>query len=106
MLSTAARIAALSAATVTAACTMAPDKPEQPSAAPPAAQSTGCDAAKASFAEGQTYSDEIAQRAREASGARTVRALRPGQAVTLEYLHDRLNLKLDDAGRIESASCG
>lgn len=106
MLSTAARIAVLSAATAMAACTMAPNKPEQPSAAPPAAESAGCDAAKASFTEGQTYSDEIAQRAREASGARTVRALRPGQAVTMEYLHDRLNLKLDDAGRIESANCG
>lgn len=106
MLVTAARIAVLSAAAMMAACTLEPGKPEQPSPAPPASESAGCNAAKSSFSVGQPYSDEIAQRAREASGARTVRPLRPGQVVTMEYRHDRLNLKLDDAGRIESANCG
>lgn len=105
MLTTAARTAVLSAAIVMAACTMESSKPEQ-SATPPASESASCDAAKASFAVGKPYSDEIAQRARQASGARTVRALRPGQVVTMEYLHDRLNLKLDAADRIEGAHCG
>lgn len=105
MLATVTRIAVLSAATLMAACAMQSNRPEQPS--PPAASGpSGCDAAKASFAAGQTYSEEIAQRAREASGARTVRVLRPGQVITMEYRYDRLNLKLDAADRIESANCG
>jgi hypothetical protein len=44
--------------------------------------------------------------ARKDAGAERVRALKPGQAVTMEYLAGRLNLYLDASGRIERIGCG
>ena len=40
------------------------------------------------------------------SGARTIRWIRPGDAVTMDFREDRLNLNLDAAGRLERANCG
>lgn len=49
-------------------------------------------------------------RAREAvardSGARTIRWIGPGDAVTMDYRPDRLNAELDAAGRIAVLRCG
>ena len=42
----------------------------------------------------------------EFSGTDRVRTLRPGQAVTMEYLAGRLNLYLDASGNIERIACG
>lgn len=35
-----------------------------------------------------------------------VRVIRPGMAVTMDYLPDRLNIELDRTGRISRVSCG
>ncbi|MBK8629638.1 MAG: hypothetical protein IPN84_05380 [Sphingomonadales bacterium] len=51
-------------------------------------------------------SDEAGQKARALAGAGMVRWVRPGQAVTLDYRTDRLNIMLDDKDRIASLSCG
>lgn len=65
-----------------------------------------CDAAKAQSFVGEPESAEIAEQARQKSGARTVRWLRPGQIVTMEYRDDRLNLELDAEGKIIAIRCG
>lgn len=65
-----------------------------------------CDAKAASAFVGQMASDAVAQQARTAAGAQGVRVIRPGMAVTMDYRAGRLNLELDDAGRIVKASCG
>jgi hypothetical protein len=65
-----------------------------------------CDAAKAQSLVGQPESAAIAEQARQQSGARTVRWLRPGQIVTMEYRDDRLNLELDSQGKIIAIRCG
>ncbi len=44
--------------------------------------------------------------AKQRSGARTVRLIRPGQAVTMDFRSDRLNLELDDVNTIKTARCG
>ena len=44
--------------------------------------------------------------ARTASGADTVRVLKPGDAATMDYRADRLNIVLKDDGSIESLTCG
>lgn len=100
------RVAMLAATALLAACVTKQQAPVPAPAKPPAESSDGCDASKAAFAQGEMYSDELAQRARQASGARTVRSLRPGQPVTMEYRYDRLNLELSQSGRIESVRCG
>jgi hypothetical protein len=71
---------------------------------PPAAGS--CDAAKAQSFVGERESAAIAEQARQKSGARTVRWLRPGQIVTMEYRDDRLSLQLDARGTIIAIRCG
>lgn len=65
-----------------------------------------CDAEPATFALDQPYSAALAERARAASGARTVRRLEPGQIVTMEYLGSRLNLETDAQNRVSGVRCG
>ena len=35
-----------------------------------------------------------------------MRLIRPGMAVTMDYSAERLNITLNDAGTIESVTCG
>lgn len=65
-----------------------------------------CDAARAQFAVGQPFTPALGERARQASGASSIRILRPGEAVTLEFLPDRLSLELDASERIAAVRCG
>lgn len=39
-------------------------------------------------------------------GDRTIRTIRPGDAVTQDYRIDRLNVELDEQGRIARLRCG
>jgi hypothetical protein len=83
-----------------AACAQQPSAPSAPSAGGP------CNAASAQFAVGQAYSDALGEEARQRSGARVMRTLRPNQAVTLEFNGERLNLQLDAVGQVAAARCG
>ena len=76
--------------------------PPPPSTIPAA----GCNAEAAQFAVGQAYGEAIADQVKMRSGASAVRALRPGQAVTMEFIADRVNLDLDAAGKITRVRCG
>ena len=83
------------------ACAAAPPR-EPPGPALPG----GCDASKAQFAVGHQPGLAIQDQARERSGARMVRTLRPGQVVTMEYSAERLNLELDASGTVVRVRCG
>jgi hypothetical protein len=98
-----------------AACTV----PIAPAAAPPprlaaeggaqpeAAHEEGpCRSAGASMAIGQFFDEALGERAREAAGAEFLRVIRPGDAVTMDWRPERLNLELDAAGRVSGARCG
>lgn len=65
-----------------------------------------CHADKAQYAVGKTYTVELGAEVQAASGAKAMRAIRPGQAVTMDYRQDRLNLELDAQDKITRASCG
>ena len=65
-----------------------------------------CDAAKAQYAVGRPFSDALLDEARTRAGARTARMLRPGQAITMEFSSQRLNLELDNDGKVARARCG
>jgi predicted methyltransferase len=67
---------------------------------------SGCDAAKGQFAVGQPYGPELAERTRTATGARTFRAIRPGQPVTMDYRQDRLNIEYEPGGNVTRVTCG
>lgn len=72
--------------------------------APPVAGQCNADAAQGHV--GHAATAEMIEAARKDAGADSVRTLKPGQAVTMEYLAGRLNLYLDANGKIERIGCG
>ncbi len=93
------------AAVLAGGCVTAPvESAEQ---VPAAETATGhCDASKVSAMVGKPHTPALAEEARKLSGAKTVRSIRPGDVVTMDYREDRLNLRIDGQGRVEGASCG
>lgn len=77
-----------------------------PAGVPPPAVATACDLDAVASLVGQPYDAALAERARDLSRARIVRPLRDGQAVTMEYIADRLNLVLDSSDRLVELRCG
>ncbi|WP_058836161.1 I78 family peptidase inhibitor [Luteimonas abyssi] len=65
-----------------------------------------CDAARAQSLVGQPSSDAVLEQARAATGASSLRALKPDDMATMDYRPDRLNVMLDDAGVVTSFRCG
>lgn len=65
-----------------------------------------CDADPAQRLVGQNYKSDLEQEALALSGSRTVRTLRPRQAITMEYNPERINLRLDERDIITSVGCG
>lgn len=65
-----------------------------------------CNAQPAQSYIGKPASDANVQAAFKASGAKAMRSIKPGQAVTMDYREDRLNVYQDANGDIERISCG
>lgn len=81
-----------------AAAQPAPPVPEAPAAA--------CDDSQAQWAVGKVVTEADVEQARTDSGAKTVRTLKPGQMVTLEFDANRLNLDLDGTSVVTGVRCG
>ncbi|WFC41922.1 I78 family peptidase inhibitor [Pseudoxanthomonas sp. SE1] len=106
-----------------AACS-APDTDEQTAAAeqaqaaaseaatPPPAQPAPtelagtCDDTQAQWIIGKTPSEKDIEQAKTDSKSDSVRALKPGDAATMDFNPDRLNIILDDKGAATSVNCG
>ena len=65
-----------------------------------------CNAANAQFTLGKTVDERLGEQARLRAGARLVRVLRPGRPQAEGERASRLNLEVDDLGRIGRAYCG
>ena len=65
-----------------------------------------CNAEPAQSHVGKPASDANLQAAFKASGAKGMRSIKPGQAVTMDYREDRVNIHQDASGNIERISCG
>jgi hypothetical protein len=65
-----------------------------------------CNAEPAQSAVGQSYSEALAEQARQSSGAATVRKIEPDMAYTMEYRGDRLNLEVDRSDVVTTVRCG
>ena len=55
---------------------------------------------------GRRASQSLGAEALRLSGARSLRWIRPGDAVTMDYRPDRLNVNLDAQGRVDRFACG
>jgi hypothetical protein len=85
----------------------APQAPAEATAEAPKEQpKPECHAEPVQFAVGQAYTPELAEKVRVASGSTVVRALRPGQVVTMEFRFDRVSLHLDDEDVVTMVTCG
>jgi hypothetical protein len=85
------------------ACGIAPATGQ---ASNPLPVSNRCNAAPAQFAMGRNVDVALENEARTRAGAKAVRVLRPNQVVTMEFSAERLNLTVDDVGRVTRVSCG
>ncbi|MES2820290.1 MAG: I78 family peptidase inhibitor [Pseudomonadota bacterium] len=74
----------------------------------PAADETPqlCKAGPAQFSLGEELSEELVEAVRSRSGAVLVRVLRAGEAATMEFNPERLNLHVDAEDRVTDARCG
>jgi hypothetical protein len=65
-----------------------------------------CDPTAAQSLIGQTASESTLDRARQLTGARSVRILRPHLPQAMNFNSGRLNVEVDSSGRIARFSCG
>ena len=65
-----------------------------------------CNERPAQHLVGRPASAELGAEAQRLTGARTVRWLRPGDIVTMEFREDRLNIDLDERRRVKAIRCG
>ncbi|MCE7032301.1 hypothetical protein LY625_06650 [Lysobacter sp. GX 14042] len=65
-----------------------------------------CNAEAARWAIGKAATSDIVEDARLATQSRDVRVIEPGQAVTLDYRVDRLNIDVNERGAITGVRCG
>ncbi|WP_367599445.1 I78 family peptidase inhibitor [Pseudomonas fulva] len=106
MLRTRAYLATLAVAAVLAGCSTGGDSGGGQVPAAPAGNDGRCQASGADFAVGKMGSAELLEQARKASGSQMARILKPHDVVTLEYRSERLNLNVDEQGRVTRVNCG
>lgn len=65
-----------------------------------------CNAENARWAIGQGVTDEVVNRVLRDSNSRDARVIEPGQAVTMDFRGDRVNIELNERGAITGVRCG
>ena len=79
----------------------------QPAEAGPTVKGDGrCDAAPVSWAVGQKGDEQVMKKVWQQSGAGLIRPITSGQAVTMDFRHDRINVHLDAGNIITRLDCG
>lgn len=87
---------------VTMACAAVP-----PEDTTPAGGGDGrCDASNLGDLVGREASEALGAEALRRSGSRTLRWIRPGDIVTMDYSEQRLNIHLDERNRVDHFACG
>ncbi|HEY0115183.1 MAG TPA: I78 family peptidase inhibitor [Allosphingosinicella sp.] len=65
-----------------------------------------CNAARVQSMLGQVATQSLGTDAVRTASARTMRWIRPGEVVTMDYRTDRLNIHLDAQNRVTRIACG
>lgn len=78
-----------------------------PAEAGPAVKGDGrCDAAPVAWAVGQKADEQVMKNVWQQSGSGMIRPIAPGQAVTMDFREDRINVHLDAGNTITRLDCG
>lgn len=89
------------------ACTQTLSSSKHDQVPPSPSPITGrCNAEPAQFAIGRNADVALENEARTRSGAKTARVLKPNQVVTMEFSAERLNITVDQTGRVTRVNCG
>lgn len=81
--------------------------PHEPAPPPPRVEtSAACGAERVQDRVGREYSEALGESIQRESRAASLRVIRPGQAVTLDYRSDRINVRLDEDDVITEIGCG
>lgn len=80
-------------------------QPAAPAGEAPAPEGS-CDDTQAQWIIGKTATPADFDQAGKDAKAATVRSLKPGQATTMEFNPNRLNIDLDDKGVVTAVRCG
>jgi uncharacterized lipoprotein YajG len=101
-------LVAIAGAALLAGCAASSSPASAPAQAPAARAEPvyQCNADGARFAVGQPLTPQLEAAARVRAGAGIVRALKPGEAVTMELNGGRLNLDVDARNRVTDVRCG
>ncbi len=91
---------------VTLACLVSACSQQPMTNTPPPAMAGQCNADAAKFALGGSANAALVEEARKRSGAWIARVIGPGQAVTMEYNAQRLNLDVNAANSVMNVRCG
>ena len=67
---------------------------------------TQCVAGAGAWAIGRAPSDQVAEQVRIDTRSNAVRVIRPGDAVTMDYRGDRVNIKVNERNAIVGVTCG
>lgn len=79
----------------------------EPAPPPPTVETSGdCGAQRVQDRVGRDYTEALGEAIRAESGAGAMRVMRPGDVFTMEYRGDRINVRLDEGGRITDIGCG
>ena len=65
-----------------------------------------CDAERARWAIGREASADVVEEIRAATQSRHVRVIHPGQAVTMDFRPDRVNIHVNERNAVTSVTCG
>ena len=83
-----------------------PLPPEEQIRVAPGLEDGNCDAEAAQRFVGQKGDEATVKAAVAASGAKAARVIKPDTMVTMDYRGDRLNIRVDGAGKIIAVTCG
>ena len=65
-----------------------------------------CVAGAGAWAIGRAPTDQVVEQVRMDTLSNSVRVIRPGQAVTMDYRGDRVNIKVNERNAIVGVACG
>ena len=80
--------------------------PEEQVRSGPGLGEDSCDAEAAQRFVGQKADEATVKAAVAASGAKSARVIKPDMMVTMDFRGDRVNIRVDDAGKIIAVTCG
>ena len=67
---------------------------------------SGCGDAKVADLIGKRWTEALRAPTQKRAGVRELRVIAPGDAVTMDYRPDRLNIETDAEGRVVRLKCG